>query len=118
MNCILMRAGYPLAVILKNDRRKYYRALQQADTGHEASIVRLVALAVERSLSLYLRAFGTPAREHLMSLAEASRGTAYSPKYLNLLAASGRLAAQKRGRNWFTSAAAIEEYRTGRLRKR
>src|SRR3990167_7320361 len=31
MNLILMKAGYPLVIILKNDRKKYYRALSQAD---------------------------------------------------------------------------------------
>jgi Fic family protein len=117
MNCLLMRSGFPLAVILKNDRKKYYRVLQRADRGAPAPFVLLVAQAVERSLDLYLRTVGRSS-DRLITLAEASRGSPYSAKYLNLLAARGQLAAEKRGRNWYTTVRAVEEYRQGRLRKR
>ncbi len=33
MNILLMRTSYPLAIILKNDWKKYYRVLQSADNG-------------------------------------------------------------------------------------
>jgi len=34
MNLLLMRCGFPPAIILKNDRKKYYEALNQANNGN------------------------------------------------------------------------------------
>lgn len=48
MNLILMQKGYPLVVILKNDRQKYERTLEKADQGQIADMERFVAQAVER----------------------------------------------------------------------
>jgi len=118
MNVILMRRGFPLAIILKNDRTKYYYALQEADAGRPQLLVLLIAQAVERSLDLYLRTFQHGSGDQLMTLAHASRGTRYSPKYLNLLARTGRLSAFKRGRIWYTTADAVRDYRANRLRQR
>jgi Fic family protein len=118
MNVILMLHGYPLVIILKNDRKKYYRVLQTADKGKGAPLILFIAQAVERSLDLYLRAFGKSKAGKLLTLAEASRGTPYSPKYLNLLARTGKIDASKKGRVWYTTKEAIEGYRKGRLRQR
>jgi len=118
MNVILLRSGYPLAIILKNDRKKYYRVLQQADQGKFTRLALFIAQAVERSLDLYLRAFDAEITHHLLTLAEASMGTPYSPKYLNLLARTGALSAHKRGRIWYTTKQAIEQYRAIRKRQR
>lgn len=118
MNVFLMRQGFPLAIILRNDRKKYYRMLQIADKGKMASFVLFIAQAVERSIDLYLRTFSTTEREKLLTLADASRGTLYSAKYLNLLVRTGKLNASKRGRVWYTTKKAIEDYRKERLRQR
>ena len=118
MNVILMRRGYPLVIILKNDRKKYYRVLQMADKGNDAPLVLFIAQAVERSLDVYLRAFGKIKEGKLLTLAEVSRGTPYSPKYLNLLARTGKIDASKKGRVWYTTKEAIENYRNGRQRQR
>jgi Fic family protein len=117
MNLLLMQRRYPLVVILKNDRKKYYRALEQADRGDEGPLVRLIAQGVERSLDLYLKAAGST-QERFISLAELAKGTPYSPKYLNLLIRSGKLAGHKEGRNWVSSKAALKQYLDARLRKR
>jgi hypothetical protein len=117
MNLLLMRRGYPLAIIMKHDRRKYYRVLQAADRGKPAALVLFIAQAVERSLDLYLRAFGK-GEGRLLTLWQVSRGTPYSPKYLNLLARTGRIDASKRGRVWHTTREAIAAYRAARLRKK
>lgn len=118
MNVLLMRHGFPLAILLKNDRKQYYRVLQAADHGKSAALVLFVAQAVERSLDLYLQTFMKNKSEKLLSLTEASKAAPYSAKYLNLLARSGKLDASKRGRAWHTTKEAIERYRSGRLRKR
>jgi excisionase family DNA binding protein len=48
--------------------------------------------------------------EDLLSLAEAAKLTPYSQEYISLLARKGKLRAWKKGRNWFTSKLAVEEY--------
>ena len=118
MNIILMMKGFPLAIILKNDRKKYYDVLQKADGGDLAPLTLFVAQAVERTLDLYLRTFAREKPGKLITLGEVSSNTPYSQKYINLLARTGRIFALKRGRIWYTTKAAIEEYRKGRLRKR
>lgn len=119
MNLILLRQKYPFAIILKNDRQRYYRVLQQADRNQPRALVRFVAQAVERSLNLYLRTFAADIKaEPLLTLTEAAKQSPYSAKYLNLLARSGKLDAVKQGRNWHTTLAAIARYRDDRRRKR
>ncbi|MDO8648806.1 MAG: Fic family protein [Candidatus Peregrinibacteria bacterium] len=118
MNVVLMRKGFPIAIILKNDRKKYYDVLQKADSGELAPLTLFVAQAVERTLDLYLRTFAREKPSKLVTLGEVSRSTPYSQKYINLLARTGRIFAVKHGRIWYTTKEAIEEYRKSRLRKR
>ncbi len=118
MNILLMRTGYPLAIILKNDRKKYYRVLQSADRGNSSALTLFIAQSVERSLDIYLRAFDAKNTEKWITLSQASSGTSYTSKYLNLLARTGRIGAHKRGRVWYTTKKAVENYRKERLRNR
>lgn len=120
MNLLLMKAGYPLVLILKNDRKKYYRVLAGADKGDPQSLIRFIAQAVERSLDIYLKTL-TPAskqREKFMSLSQIARNSPYSGKYLNLLVRQGKLEAHKEGRIWLSSHEALNRYLEGRERKR
>ena len=55
MNVLLMQEGYPLVIILKNDRKKYYRMLEKADKGSCKELVCFIALSVMRSLDIYLK---------------------------------------------------------------
>ncbi|NCQ65789.1 MAG: cell filamentation protein Fic [Candidatus Pacebacteria bacterium CG_4_10_14_3_um_filter_34_15] len=121
MNIVLMKSGYPLVLILKNDRKKYYQALEKADKGNYIALVKFIAQAVERSLDIYLKTL-TPSsekREKFLLLSEISSKTPYSTKYLNLLARQGKLEAHKQGRNWLTTTEAVERYieRRERIRK-
>ena len=119
MNLLLMRKGFPIAIIQKNDRAKYYRALDGADRGHEEAIVRIVAQAVERTLSIYLKTImKSTSRTEMILLSALAQKTEFSAKYLNLLARKGLLQAQKEGRNWLSSLKAVSDYKKYRLRKR
>lgn len=61
LNFELMKAGYPPAVIRKEDRLRYYDALDEAClSGIYDSITRLVAEAVQRSLEAYLALLQAP----------------------------------------------------------
>jgi hypothetical protein len=59
MNLVLLRAGYPPAIIARVNWRQYYHVLVEADGGRPELLVSLVGRTVERSLTLYLEA-GTP----------------------------------------------------------
>ncbi|MGG3452106.1 Fic family protein [Domibacillus aminovorans] len=50
MNFILMKAGYPPAIIRQEERSDYYSALGKADQGHDESFIKLVQQEIERSL--------------------------------------------------------------------
>jgi Fic family protein len=119
MNLLLMRNGHPIAIIQKNDRTKYYNALDDADAGDILAIVRIVAQAVERTLNIYLKAIvKSSAQSELLLLSALADKTEFSAKHLNLLARKGMLKAQKEGRNWYSSLKAVEDYKKSRLRKR
>ena len=120
MNVILLREGYPLSVVLKNDRKRYYDTLAKADEGDYTSFVRMMAQSVERSLDIYLKVLrpSKKTNEKFELLSEISPKTSYSTKYLNLLIRQGKLEAHKEGRNWLTSIEAVEKYIAGRKRKR
>ncbi len=120
MNLLLMQAGYPLVIILKNDRKKYYDVLDKADKGKNEPLVKFIAQSIERSLDIYLKTL-TPAttkREKFLTLTEISKTTPFSAKYLNLLARQGKLEAHKEGRNWLTTREAIGRYLKNRTRQR
>lgn len=112
MNLVLMSRGYPLVVILKNDRRRYYDLLQKADDGDWAPFVLFISQAVERTLNIYLR------EEKYLSLSVLALKFGYPAKYLNLLSRSGKLEAHKEGRNWVASPEAVQRYLENRKRKR
>lgn len=120
MNLILMQKGYPLVIILKNDRKKYYRVLEKADSGQKNDLEKFIAQAVERSMNIYLKAIqtGSSKEERLVPLSHLAESNPYSEKYLNLLVRSGKLEAHKEGRNWVSSQKALDEYLANRQRKR
>ncbi|MBK7056078.1 MAG: Fic family protein [Leptospiraceae bacterium] len=113
MNLILMQHGYPPAVILHLDRKKYYRVLREADSDKFDSYMDFIGRSIERSLIIYLQAV-TPvkpkSKQGYISLSEATKYCDYSMEYLSLLARKGRLPAVKLNRNWMTTREAVENY--------
>jgi Fic family protein len=120
MNLFLMQAGYPLVVIMKTDRKKYYDVLDKADKGKYEPLIKFIAQSVERSLDIYLKTLTpvTQKQEKFLTLAEIAKTTPFSAKYLNLLSRQGKLEAYKEGRDWLTSKEAIERYLKNRIRQR
>ena len=115
MNLVLMRAGYPPAIIARLNRQQYYRVLSQADSGNAVPLVNFVGQAVERSLTLYVEA-STPqttppaTEDEWIPLREAADLVPYNQDYLSLLARIGKLEAIKRGRVWHTTRRALAAY--------
>jgi len=118
-NLLLMKEGYPPAIILRNDRKKYYTALNKANEGDYSKLLLLTFQALERSLDIYLGSF-TNTYEDYQPISQIVEDPAvgYGQEYLSLLARKGKIDAFKEGRNWLTSKEAIETYHTNRKRKR
>jgi len=120
MNIILMQSGFPLVIVMKNDRKRYYQSLSLADKGDYNSFVNFIARAVERTLDIYLKML-IPSRknnEKFISLSELAKDSKFTQKYLNLLARNGKLEAHKEGRNWLSSKNALKRYLDNRERIR
>lgn len=118
-NLLLMRAGYPPAIILKTDRKKYYEALNQANKYDYSKLILLVVQALERSLNIYLGALNNnfDSYEPISSIVEDER-VPYGQEYLSLLARQGKIDAFKEDRNWLTTREAVLDYIKNRDRKR
>ncbi|HQZ24266.1 MAG TPA: Fic family protein [Flavobacterium sp.] len=119
MNLLLMRCGFPPAIILKNDRKKYYEALNQANNGNYQKLMLLMCQALERSLNIYLNAM--PDNENdfqKISDIVSEPNSPYGQEYVSLLARTGKIDAYKEGRNWYTTKDAVADYILNRKRKR
>lgn len=119
MNLLLMRCGFPPAIILKNDRKKYYEALNQANNGNYQKLMLLMCQALERSLNIYLNAMPDNDTDfQKISDIVSEPSSPYGQEYVSLLARTGKIDAYKEGRNWYTTKEAIEDYIENRQRKR
>lgn len=118
-NLLLMQQGFPPAIILKNDRKKYYDALNKANQGDYAKLLLLVLQALERSLDLYLSNLKNT-YENYQSITNIANepDMPYSQEYISLLARRGKIDAFKEGRNWLTSKDAVLDYVQNRKRER
>jgi Fic family protein len=119
MNLLLMRRGFPPAIILKNDRKKYYEALNQANNGNYQKLMLLMCQALERSLNIYLNAMPDNDTDfQKISDIVSEPSSPYGQEYVSLLARTGKIDAYKEGRNWYTTKEAIDDYIENRQRKR
>lgn len=119
MNLILMRAGFPPAIILKTDRKKYYEALNLANNGNYDKLLLLMLQAVERTLNIYLSSLPNSSLEYdsIHNIVSEER-VPYGKEYISLLARQGKIDAYKEGSVWYTSEEAINNYMDNRKRLR
>ncbi|WP_179018797.1 Fic family protein [Winogradskyella forsetii] len=111
MNLLLMRSGFPPAIILTNDRLKYYSALNLANNGNYSKLMLLMSQAAERTLNIYLSAIpGSDKDYQVISDIVIEPEVPYGQEYVSLLARQGKIDAHKEGRNWFTTKEAVFEY--------
>ncbi|RRO14534.1 Fic family protein [Flavobacteriaceae bacterium 14752] len=119
MNLLLLKVGFTPAIILSNDRKKYYAALNAANQGKYYKLSLLMLQALERTMNIYIGSLP----DNDLGFTEISNlvqeeNLPYGQEYISLLARQGKIDAYKEGRNWLTTKEAIEEYRTNRKRKR
>jgi len=118
-NLLLMKQGFPPAIILKNDRKKYYEALNKANQGDYAKLLLLMIQAMERSLDIYLSSLDNTHDDYkeIANIVE-EMSLPYGQEYVSLLARKGKIDAYKQGKNWLTTEKAIMDYFETRKRKR
>lgn len=119
MNLLLMKVGFPPAIILTTDRKKYYEALNQANKGKYHKFMLLMCQAVERSLNIYLSAVPNNDQDYeAISTIVKEPDVPYGQEYVSLLARQGKIDAHKEGRVWYTTKDAVLNYIVNRERKR
>lgn len=116
LNLMLVRLGYPPAIIYKADRERYLAALRRADRGEPGPLGELLARAILDNLYKFV----VPAvadRERLVPL-PALATKELSPNALRVAAVRGRLKALKvADGSWRSSAAWVAEYTADRYRR-
>jgi hypothetical protein len=116
MNLLLVRSGYPPAIIYKSQRSNYLKALRRADKGDSTTLAELLARAVKHSIDRFvLPGLAGPHRTvPLSALATPER----SLVSLRRAAQRGRLQAQWRGGQWYSTRQWVEDYKASRHRGR
>lgn len=116
LNLILVRLGYPPAIIYKRQRSEYLRALRRADAGDCGSLGELVARAILDNLYKFIvPAIAGPVR--LVPLA-ALATPQISASALRVAAGRGRLQATRGADGeWRSSRAWVDEYARNRYRR-
>ena len=111
LNLMLMREGYPPALILHDWRVRYIRALDTANTGNYNPLANIIGEAVEAGLNLYLEACAAMPDDAYQPLSKLAPISGYSVDYLGWLIRQGRIEATKRRGRWYSTLEAIERYK-------
>lgn len=113
LNLLLVRLGYPPAIIYKRERMHYLKALRRADGGDQGALAELLARAVLDNLYKFVvPAIAGPAR--LVPL-PALADSAMSTDALRVSAARGRLEATKGPDGmWRSSRLWVDAYQASR----
>jgi Fic family protein len=116
VNLLLVRLGYPPAIIFKRDRSKYLRALARADNGDPGALGELMARAVlDNLLRFVVPAVAGPQR--LVLLASLA-GKDLRQEALRAAIERGRLRAQKGSDGqWRSTRLWVDEYLESRWRR-
>lgn len=112
-NLLLVRLGYPPAIIYQRDRKRYLSALQQADDGDVGSLGEIFARAIlDNLMQFVVPSVAGPVRlVPLESLSSPNLGVAA----LRAAAARGRLRAVRMPNgSWRSSRQWVEHYLAGR----
>jgi Fic family protein len=115
-NLLLIRLGYPPAIIRKAERTRYLKALRRADAGDPGPLGEFLARAVIDTLMRFIvPAVAGPAR--LVPLA-ALADRDVSARALRAAAERGRLRAQRDERGqWRSTRSWVDEYRESRYKR-
>jgi Fic/DOC family len=116
LNLLLVRLGYPPAIIFKGDRRRYLTALQSADHGDNGPLGELLARAILDNLHKFV--VPAVAGPSLLAPLPALACERISANALRVAATRGRLKASKAADGtWRSTRAWVDEYLAGRYER-
>ncbi|MDP2014731.1 MAG: Fic family protein [Actinomycetota bacterium] len=118
LNLLLVRLGYPPAIVFKNQRTKYLTAMRKADKGDYGPLGELIARAVTNNLYKFVvPALAGPARlVPLASLVDEKAGLTATA--LRAAAERGRLRAQKSSNGtWQSSKTWVADYQKSKHKR-
>jgi Fic family protein len=110
LNLYLLRHSWPPVHVLPEDRDAYMDTFDLGHQGEHGGLERLLRNLMGRSLLLLLHEVGGE-EDRLTRVTELARDGPYTAKYLALRASQGKLPAEKRGGQWWTSERAVGIYR-------
>jgi Fic family protein len=109
LNFMLIQQGYPPAVILKEARTGYLRALRSADADNPNPLAEVIARSASGALARFLIP-KLAGEAKLVPLSSLAADGPYSAAYLRQLALRGRLRAVREGQLYLSSRAWLTEY--------
>lgn len=117
LNLVLARLGYAPAIIFKNERPKYLKAMRRADKGDYGPLGEVIARAVTTNMVRFVVPAAGPARlVPLASLVDADAGVTHNA--LRAAIERGRLRAQKSpGGRWLSSRKWVDDYLASRYQR-
>lgn len=116
LSLLLVRHGYPPAIIYKDDRARYLRALRNADERDAGPLGELLARSVREGIYRFLmpKLAGPLSVVPLAGLADSELS-----RYALVAAAQrGRLKAHKYPTGWYSTRQWVDEYKVSRHRRR
>lgn len=114
-NLLLVRHGYPPAVIYKRDRTRYLNALRRADRGDAGPLAEIVARAVTDSIYRFLLP-GLAGPHRLVPLRSLA-DSVLSGNALAVAAKRGRLRAVRRTDQWYSTRQWVQQYKDSRYQR-
>lgn len=115
LNLLLVRHGYPPAIVYKKDRTKYLTALDRADRGDSGALTELLARSVRDSIDRFL--LPKLAGDHRLLPLPSLVDDDLSHNALLVAAKRGRLRAVRKSDRWYSSRTWVGEYKTSRHRR-
>lgn len=114
---LLVRTGYPPAIIEKDERKSYLKALKRADEQDCGPLTELLARSVRKGIYRFLipKLAGTLS---VVPLAGLAQDDGLSHAALVAAAQRGRLRAQKVEGTWYSTAQWVSEYRASRYKRK
>lgn len=115
LNLMLVRNGYPPAIIYKTDRGKYLEALRRADRDEDPRpLAELLARAAKHSIDRFV--LPGLAGPHKMVPLSALVRAGLSILAMRRAAERGRLRALRKSDQWYSTKQWVEEYKKSRRR--
>lgn len=112
MNLMLVRSGYPPALIAARQRREYLAALDRSDRGDAGPLVQLTARSIRDGIERVL--LPALAGDHRLIPLAALERPDLSVRAMIAAARRDRLRAVREGGRWYATRGAVEEYLASR----